>query len=312
MDNSDAGKKIRRMKTLRKYLFIFSIIGIQLINFIIFYIVQNANSIVMAFQLKKQGQVYWTLDNFKNVYNQFFGEGSTHELRLALVNTLKFFGLGLLLFPIAFLTSYFMFKKIHGYKIFQLVFFLPSIVSSVVWATLYKEVVGINGPIVKMMQFFGRTDEVFVLLEENRFALTTVMMYSVWFGIAGNFILYGGAFSRIPMELLEAGKIDGITWGRELVSIIVPLLFPTIGTLLLLQLTGIFTSSGQILLLTGGAGNTNTISYLIFSQVLNGGRIETSNTYNYAACVGVCFSVLTIPIVFLVRWLLNKIEDVEY
>lgn len=301
----------KKLREVKKYLFILSIIGIQLINFVIFYVIQNGNSILMAFQLKKRGQSYWTLDNFKRVYTQFFGDGAnSSELMLALKNTFKFFALSLVMFPIAFCTSYFMYKKIYGYRGLQIIFFVPGLVSGVVWSMLYKELMGVNGPIVDMLQFLTGADEPYLLLGDTRYALKTVMLYSVWFGIAGNFVLYGGALSRIPTELIEVGKLDGITWYRELVQVIVPLVWPTISTLLILSMTGLFTASGNILYLTNGAFGTNTISFLIFQNVY--GNQLTSNTYNYAACVGICFTVLTLPIVFISRWLLNKVEDVEY
>lgn len=301
----------KKMRVVKKNLFILSIITLQLINFIIFYVVVNANSILMAFQLKKRGEVYWTFDNFVRVYNQFFGEGAnTSELTLCLINTFKFFLLGQFMTPIALCTSYFMFKKIYGYRGLQIIFFLPGLISGVVWSTLYKEIVGPKGPIVELLQWINNTDTVYTLLTDTRYALKTVMMYSVWFGIAGNFVLYGGALSRIPTEVIEAGKLDGLGWLREFVQIIIPLIWPTIGTLLILSLTGIFTASGNILFLTGGAYGTNTISFLIFQNVY--GNALTSNTYNYASCVGLCFTICTLPIVFLTRWLVNKVEDVQY
>ena len=304
-------KNPKKMREVKKYLFILSIIGIQLINFVIFYIIQNGNSILMAFQLKKRGQVYWTFDNFKRVYTQFFGDGAnSSELMLALVNTFKFFALSLVMFPIAFCTSYFMYKKIYGYRGLQIIFFVPGLVSGVVWSMLYKELVGVNGPVVDVLQWLTGAKEPYLLLGDSRYALKTVMAYSIWFGIAGNFVLYGGALSRIPTELIEVGKLDGITWYRELIQVIVPLVWPTISTLLILSMTGLFTASGNILYLTNGAFGTNTISFLIFQNVY--GNQLTSNTYNYAACVGICFTVLTLPIVFISRWLLNKVEDVEY
>ena len=136
------------------------------------------------------------------------------------------------------------------------------------------------------------------------------MAYSVWMGIAGNFILFGGALSRIPTEVIEAGQLDGINWFTEMVKVIIPLIFPTLSTLILLQLTGLFMSSGSILLLTGGSYNTTTIAYYIFANVY---KVPiTSNQYNYAASVGLIFTVLTLPLVFVSRWLLNKVEDVQY
>lgn len=311
-DELKLGKSILRKRKAKTYLFILSIIGLQLVNLIVFYFGVNINSILMAFQIKQDaGKTWiWSLDNFANIYKQFFVSGSSSELWIALGNTFKFFGLSLVMFPIAFSTSYFMYKKILGHGIFKIVFFFPSIVSGVVWSTLYKEIVGPQGPIIQMFLNFGWFEEPIVLLDDIRYALGTVMVYSVWMGIAGGFILYGGALSRIPTEVIEAGQLDGINWFNEMVRVIIPLIFPTMGTMLLLQLCGLFTASGNILLLTGGARNTSTISFLIFANVYK--VPETSNKYNYASAVGLVFTTLTIPIVFIVRYFLNKIEDVEY
>ncbi|MBR1867749.1 MAG: sugar ABC transporter permease [Clostridia bacterium] len=214
------------------------------------------------------------------------------------------------MFPVGLITSSFMYKKILGHSVYRLVFFIPSILSSIVWSTIYKEMVSVEGPIVKVLMWLTSSDEPMLLLADPQYALKTVMGYSIWMGIAGNFILYGGAMSRIPVDVIEAGQLDGIGWLREMVQIIIPLIFPTMGTLLLLQLTGIFTASGNILFLTGGAFDTTTISYFIFQSVYK--VPETSNKYNYASAVGLVFTMLTLPIVFVTRWLLNKIEDVQY
>lgn len=302
--------KQKRNNILKKYLFIFSIIGFQMLIFVVFYIIVNFNSILMAFQLKTKETTIWTFDNFTRMYEEFFGSKDKTELILALTNTFKFFVLGLIMFPVGFITSYFMYKKILGHSVYRLVFFIPSILSSIVWSTIYKEMVSVEGPIVKVLMWLTSSDEPMLLLADPQYALRTVMGYSIWMGIAGNFILYGGAMSRIPVDVIEAGQLDGIGWLREMVQIIIPLIFPTMGTLLLLQLTGIFTASGNILFLTGGAFDTTTISYFIFQSVYK--VPETSNKYNYASAVGLVFTMLTLPIVFVTRWLLNKIEDVQY
>ena len=304
-------KEQKRKRTIAKYVFIFSIIGIQLINFAIFYVVQNFNSILMAFQMRKQGVVSWTFDNFTRMYEAFFkAGGASNDLIIALRNTFRFFGLNLIMFPVSFVTSYFMFKKAFGHSFFRVVFFVPSILSAVVWTTLFKEIVGTEGPIVKLIMWMQNSQEPLELLGDKRFAIYTVMAYSIWLGIAGNFILFGGALSRIPTEVLEAGQLDGLGWFREMVGVVIPLIFPTIGTLLLLQLTGMFTASGNILLLTNGAFETTTITFFIFQNVYK--VAETSNQYNYASAVGIVFTLLTIPIVFFTRAMLNKIEDVQY
>lgn len=302
-------------QTWAKYGFLLSIIGIPLLQFIIFYVIQNGNSFLMAFQTQGSNGEVFDLYNFERFFESFkMGDGSKQDMGLALGNTLKFYALNLALVPVSLLTSYFMYKKTPGYRLMQIAFFIPSILSVVVWSTIYKQFLGAMNPaesflpllVQKMLNL--EVPPEFLVFDE--YALGSVMMYSVWMGIAGNFILYNGAMTRIPMEVIEAGKLDGINWFREFVQIVLPLVFPTICTQLLLGLTGLFTSSGNILYLTAGYGKTTTISFLIFDNVYN--KPDGSGYYNYASCVGLCFTLFTLPLVACSKFFLNKIEDVQY
>ena len=308
-------EQAKRKQTLIKYGFLLSIIGIPLLQFIVFYVIQNGNSFLMAFQTQGINGERWDLYNFERFFKAFqSGDGGKQDMLLALVNTLKFYGLGLALVPVSLLTSYFMYKKVPGYKFMQIAFFIPSILSTIVWSTIYKQFLGAMNPnesflpLLVQKLFDMEVPPEFLVFDE--YALGSVMMYSIWMGVAGNFILYNGAMTRIPAEVIEAGKLDGITWYREFAQIVLPLVFPTVSTQLLLGLTGLFTSSGNILYLTGGYGKTTTISFLIFDNVYN--HADGSGYYNYASCVGLCFTVFTLPLVFLSRFLLDKVEDVQY
>lgn len=299
-----------KKRKLREYAFVYSAIIVQLTVFAVFYVYCNLKSILMAFQLRDAaGKVSWTFDNFTRIFKDFTSTNSG-ELWLATGNTFKFFLLNQILFPIAFLNSYFLFKKIPGYKIYRILFFIPSILSSVVWSNLFKYIVGTEGPIAMLWQSIGGLDSPPTFLTDNRYALGTVMLYSVWFGLIGNFVLFSGTLSRIPNELFEVGKLDGIKWGQELVKVIVPLVWPTISTVFLLSLMGLFTASGNILLLTNGSYNTMTLSHYLFTRVY--GNPDTSNSYNYASAIGLILTGLTLPIVFTVMHFVNKIENVEY
>ena len=300
----------KKKNILKEKAFILSAIIIQLTVFAVFYIYCNFSSILMAFQLRDgTGNVFWTFQNFTDFFTDLF-KGDQGELFLAAKNTFKFFLLGQIMFPIAFMTSYFMYKKIPGYKAFRILFFIPSVLSSVVWTFLYREIVGTQGPIAQVWQVIGGLADPPTFLTDQRYALAFVMLYSIWFGIAGNFVLYSGTLTRIPNEIIEVGRLDGIKWHKELVSVIVPLVWPTISTVWLLSLMGVFTASGEILLLTGGSYGTNTLSYFLFTKVYN--VPETSNTYNYSAAIGLVLTMLTLPIVFTVKHFLEKVENVEY
>lgn len=296
-------------RELKKHGFILTIVGIQIINFIIFYVVVNFNSIIMAFQLRQADtSILWTLSNFKDMFAEF--ASSSSELLGALGNTLIFFVFGLVMLPISFTCSYFIYKKIFGHKFYRIIFFVPTILSGVVWSIIYKELLGPNGPITALFEMITGEQMVGTFFTDERYALGTVLLYGFWLGIAGNFVVYLGTMARIPESVIEAAKLDGVGWFRELYQIIVPLVWPTLATTVVISLTGIFTASGNILLLTGGTYGTNTISFFIFQRVY--GNAETSNSYNYAAAVGLFFTILTLPIVLLCNKILSKIDNTEY
>lgn len=304
MGQSNA-KKIREIK---KHIFVYALIIVQLVNFAIFYIYVNFNSIMMAFQLKMPDGVIFTMENFTQMFNEFASSAS--ELWMSLKNTLIFFVFGFVMLPISLVCSYFIYKKIWAFKFYRIVFFIPSILSAVVWSNIYRELIGPEGPVAIIFQQLMGLDMAPTFLIDSRYALTAVIMYGFWLGIAGNFVLFCGTLARIPDSVIEAGKLDGVGWFRELVQVVIPLIWPTLSTMVIISLTGIFTASGNILLLTGGTYGTNTISFYIFQRVY--GNAETSNSYNYAAAVGLFFTILTLPMVLLANKLLSKVESVEY
>ena len=121
-------------------------------------------------------------------------------------------------------------------------------------------------------------------------------------------LLFGGAFARIPVELIEAAKLDGITAHKEFTHIIMPLVWSTLSTLLILNMTGIFGASGPILLFTKGAYQTTTIGYWIFDKVAYVGL----SAYNEVAAAGLVFSCVGVPVIMFFKWLLERIPTVEY
>ncbi|MDR1093123.1 MAG: sugar ABC transporter permease [Clostridiales bacterium] len=306
-----ARKSVRRARTVKKYLFLASIIGVQLALFCFFYVGISGGAVLMAFQKNTGGRAVLTLDHFKRFFDVFL---HTSDIWIALRNTFIFFFFGFVMLPISFANSYFMYKKIWGYKIFRVLFFLPSVISMVVWSQIYGGIVGPQGPVARLFQILSGSEFPPHFLGDSRYALIFVILYSFWLGYAGSFILFGGALSRIPESVIEAGKIDGVGWFRELVQVIIPLVWPTLSTMLILSLTGLFTASGNIFLLTNGAFGTTTISFIIFQNTYNGGNMADlpPATQGYTAALGLVFTVLTIPLVFLTVKLLKKVEDVKY
>lgn len=295
--------KISRSRKKRA-IFICLSLSIAIFNFLFFWVQINFESILMAFRTVGAGGVeVYGFKNFAMLIDEL--KNPVSIMSEALKNTFIFFFFGLLIeTPICFMFSFFLYKKIRGYKIFRYIFFLPNIISAVVLTTFVKILLGVDGPVVIIWEkLFGVMP---LFFQDSSYALNTMLFYNLWSGFGLNIVLYMGAMSRIPDDVLEYARLDGVGFGREIVQFIIPLIWPTVATLLLLQVSGVFGASGPIFLFTKGAYGTYTLSYWIFAKTLENSSLE------YASAVGLFFTFIGLPIVLLVRWITNRVEAIEY
>ncbi len=296
----------------KQRLFIIGMLSLALINFAIFWVYVNIQSIVMAFQ--DPGTGAFSFINFKTLFDALgHGRPLVDNPQVfsvdAIVNTLIFFAVSLFFItPVSFVFSYFLYKKIWGYKVFRVVFFLPSIISVVVLTSLFGYMFSTKGIVTEIFMWLTGSETTPIFFGEERYALTCLILYNIWTGFGTNIILFSGAMSRIPEELMEYNKLEGVGFARELVQFVAPLIWPTFSTVIIFACVGIFNASGPILFFTTGNFRTNTISYWIFAQVYQAGGIP-----EYAAAVGLFFTAIGVPFVMVVKWLLGKVgQDVEY
>lgn len=290
-------------------LFILFCVAIPVINWVVFYIYTNFSSITMAFT-DNAGAI--SLDNFVRFFNEFKLE--TSDIRIALKNTMLTFAILFVTFPFKVLVSYFIYKKIPFYSFYRIVFFIPVIIFSVAIATVFVQMVGVGSPIAEGVQKLLKLDNVPELLADTKFANATILLNLIWLSFPGDLVIWGGAFARIPEDVLESARIDGVTWWGEFTKIIVPLVWPTVALQMVLLFCGIFGATGNVFLLTAGEYGTHTInSWMYVTLYRNSGSMYTSNVYNYMSAVGIIITVIAITISMLIRkWTDKVFEEVEY
>ena len=295
--------KKRRKRSVGEIVFIIGMLFIPLAHFLVFWLYKNFDSILLAFQTPVAGGgIEWGFDNFATLFKEFTLPDST--ITGALKNTFIFFGVDLLVtFPLSIVMAYFIYKRVPFFRGFRVIFYLPCIIASTVTSTLFKYIIAGNGPIAQILEHFGR--DMPSLLANSDYALNTILFYTVFFGLGANLVLFSGALNQIDTSVLESARIDGANRFQELIFMIVPLMWPTLSTVLTFTFVGLFGASGPILLFTQGAYGTQTLSYWIFHQVYYG------STYYYPAAVGLFFTLIGAPIALLMRWLLSKgVDDV--
>ena len=153
------------------------------------------------------------------------------------------------------------------------------------------------------------------LLADSDYANTFIWVMMIWTGFPGSMIIWSGTFARIPDSVLEYAKLDGVGWVRELVQIILPMVWPTFSLFLVLQLTGIFSASGNVFLLTPDASKykTQTLSNWFYMQVYSTSVHPQSNTFNYMSAFGLLLTVVACTISLIVRkGLVKLVPDVNF
>ncbi len=280
-----------------------------LLHFLIFYLLPNISSFFMAFT-NVDGDP--SFDNFTRLYKEIANPIS--DLRIGLKNTALTFGIMVITFPFKVLVSYFIYKKIPGHKFFRIVFFLPTIIFSVAVALIFQQMVSVDSFIAAWVQKATELDYVPDLLADSQFANSVILWNMIWLSFPGDLIIWGGTFARIPDDVLESGKIDGVTWWTEFTKIIIPMVWPTVALQMVLLACGFFGASGNVFLLTRGQYETMTFSAWQYLQLYEySGSRFTSNIYNYLSAVGLVTTIIAVTISIMVRKFANNaIEEVEF
>ena len=307
--NTEPYVKTKRKQNTKRNIFIALMLIYPLLHFVVFTVYINFDTIALCFQ---RFNIMAGKNEFVGLYwfKKFFSEmAQSYSLQRSFINSLLFIPVtNLILLPLSVLAAYFLYKKVPFSRMYRVTFFLPSIVSITImtmcFSFMFDSTFGVVNDLLSRLGFINPP----VWLGDPNTAMPMVFFYCVWVGIGFNVVLLGGAMGRIPDDLIEYGNLEGIGLTTELFRVVIPIVWPTIGTLLVTGTTSAFTIFMQPKLLTGGGPNfsSSTIGLYVVSAT------ET-NQYNWAATVGVIFSIVGILLVMTIKHFVDKLgNDVEY
>ena len=301
--------KITTIKTQKKKKLIFYtlLLIFPVVQFLIFYVFVNINSILLAFQeFDSQTATFNFLgieqffDNFKEVIDDIFND---IEMKTATINSFKIYFCSLIIgTPLNLIFAYLMYKKIPAHGAFRIVLFLPQIISSLVISLMFRYFVE-----VAMPSLIGVN-----LLVSKDSAFNTMIFYCIWASFGSQIIIYTNAFSQISPELIEYGKLEGITMWQEFFRVALPAIFPTITIYLVAGVAGIFTNQAALFNFFGAdaRGDVQTLGYIFFVKVLKSEAASYAQ-YPYASAAGLLFTVIATPLTLLIKWALEKFGPKE-
>lgn len=141
-------------------------------------------------------------------------------------------------------------------------FFVMPTVSALVWKNMFMDPT--NGLLAHLWRFFG-ADPVVWLSDAS---LTSIIMIVSWQWLPFATLILLTAIQSLDGEQLEASEMDGAPVLKRFWYIVLPHLGRAITIVILIETIFLLSIFAEILVTTGGAFGTRTLTYLIFQRVL--------------------------------------------
>lgn len=222
-------------------------------------------------------------------------------------NTLKLNLIGLITFPLPIMLAI-MFNDIKNgifKKTTQMLTYAPHFVSTVVLCSMVllfcnRE----TGVINVVIRFFGGQGDEW-LARPELFAPIYVIS-GLWQNLGWDTIIYLAALASLPLELIEAAKIDGANRMQIVRRIYIPHLAPTVITMFLLHLGTMFSSSFEKIFLLQNPLNlsaSTTLATYVYDVGIVGGQ------FSYSTAVGLFNSIISVIVVVIFNAISRKPTD---
>lgn len=159
-------------------------------------------------------------------------------------------------------------------KVSNIMFSVPMAISSasaaIIWSIMFHPTIGLINNIFKINIGW---------LVDSNWALFSVSFVTIWMNIGVNFIFLYAGLKNIPRELFESASIDGAGYFRKLLTIIMPMISPTLFFVVFMDIMNSFQSFGQVKIMTaGGPGtSTNLLVYSIYKDAFFNGRFDMAS-----------------------------------
>ncbi len=272
-------------KNKYKYLIVLPVI----LYFIIFHY-KPMYGLVIAFQRFRvsagiSGSPFIGLDNFKSFFQDvYFWRVLRNTITISFLSILFAFPAPILLALLLNEVKNKAFKRTV-----QTISYMPHFISLVVVCGLINSFCQTNGALNDIITFFGGDRN--NLLAQKELFYPIYILSDIWQSIGWDSIIYLAALSGVDQEQYEAAKIDGAGRIRQLISITLPGIMPTISMLLVLKIGNILNVGYEKILLLYQP-LTYEVADVISTYVYRKGMIDAN--FSFSTAVGLFNSLINV------------------
>lgn len=318
-------KKKRKMLATTKnaHIFCACVLAFMLVQWVIFFVCGNLNSILLAFKHfdpETETQVYYPIGQLFTNFTDFVTDlfSTTRPLGRYFLNGMVYHLTGLICLPLSLIFAFVIYKDMLASGFMKVVLFIPSIISAMVVALLFKTFMtqGLLGVWTNLLK--EPYDQFLSPLADDGKVFLTLILYQFFLGLPGSLLINIGTMSRTPKELIEFGELEGMSYFQEFRYITLPLMFSVLQIYCLGMFTGFFTAQGPLYAIYGdGASGTylpdSAISfgyYMMVSVISDNSMsgVAADFMYGYTSAANLLIGIISIPIVYGTKKLFDRFD----
>ena len=209
--------------------------------------------------------------------------------------------------PVGMILAMILARGIKGEKIFLTIFFVPVIISTVaigqLWIKLYNPDYGLVNTFLRQ---FGLDKLCRAWLGEKNTALGAVLVPIVWQYIGYYMLLFYSSIKSISKDIIEAAKIDGASYFRTCISIMLPDIKPMIQAAVTFSVIGSLKVYDLVYVLTNGGPSHHTE----VPSTLMVWTIFKRNDYGFGSSMAVIIILECFLAMLLIKKCFKKEEEV--
>lgn len=209
--------------------------------------------------------------------------------------------------PLGFGLAYILYRRLVRWPgFFQSVIYLPTVISTIVIAILWKAFFSPFGAFTDIVRYFI-PDWINTWAYHPTLAIIPVLFVMLWLYTGTYLIIFLANLQKLDPEVIEAARIDGAGELQILRHVIFPALSGVVLTSAILAIAGSLRSFDLIFAMTGGnpAKRTSVLALYMFDTAF------TSNNYPLANAIATFIVLFSLLIIFILQLVERRIGGRE-
>src|SRR5215217_2254680 len=159
---------------------------------------------------------------------------------------------------LGYLLAIFVDQQVRGEAALRTIFLYPYALSYIVTGFAWQWFLNPQLGLQKFMQDLGWTDFTFRLLIDRNLAIYTIVAAAIWHGAGLVMAIVLAGLRGVDQDVWKATRIEGIPKWRTYVSVVIPMLGPSLATCILLLSFGVIRNYDLVVAMTNGGPGSAT------------------------------------------------------